>query len=285
MPNLVPADSRRALAVRRPRPASTPKAEAGRLTRFLLILATLALLLRSFVVAPFNIPSGSMLPNMLIGDYLFVAKWPFGFSRYSLPFPTPDVAGRLFGRMPERGEVVVFRSPANPDQDFVKRVIGLPGDRVRVAGGALFLNGEEVPRTRIADFPSVVSPNSPCRRTIGGASAIRDREPGLCRFARFRETLPDGRSYEVLDQGAGPGDEMREFQVPEGALFLMGDNRDDSADSRFAPGEGGQGFVPVDNLVGRALVVFFSTDGSAEWLKPRSWIDAARWERLGMRFA
>lgn len=251
-------------------------------TRFLIILFVLALLLRSLIVAPFSIPSGSMMPRMMIGDYLFVAKWPYGYSRYSFPFGMVPIDGRMFGGMPERGDVVVFRSPAG-DKDMVKRVIGLPGDMVQMRDGTLYLNGEAVPKVRIADSLVPVSPNSPCN-LFGGSGTREIAAPdggSLCAYPRYRETLPGGRSYEVLDQRLGPGDNTEVFLVPEGHYFMLGDNRDDSADSRFAPERDGIGMLPEENLIGRALITFFSTDGSAEWLKPWTWFSAARWDRIG----
>jgi signal peptidase I len=271
-------------------PASEPSAAAkttskgglGETTRFLLVLFVLALVLRSFVIAPFSIPSGSMLPRMMIGDYLFVAKWPYGFSRYSFPFGILSFDGRLLGTTPERGDVAVFRYPGE-NKDLVKRVIGLPGDLVQMRGGALYLNGDPVPRVRIADYRMPVSPNSPCRTTNPeGARLVAGRDGArYCLYARFRETLPGGRSFEILDQGFGPGDNTPVFAVPEAHVFVMGDNRDDSYDSRFPREIGGVGMLPEEQLVGRALVTFFSTDGSAEWLKPWTWFSAARWERTG----
>jgi signal peptidase I len=264
-------------------PASVKKGGLGETTRFLLILFVAALLLRTFVVTPFFIPSGSMLPRMMIGDYLFVAKWPYGFSRYSLPFGIGGFEGRIMGRDPERGDVVVFRCPS-ASEECVKRVIGLPGDKVRMVGGQVVLNGAPLPKTRIADYLMKRSANSPCRY-IASAAALPPVSQGtetFCRYPRFRETLPGGRSYEVLDQlNGGEGDDSEEFTVPAGHLFMMGDNRDDSADSRFGVDRDGVGLLPAENVVGRALIVFFSTDGSAEWLKPWTWFSAARWDRVG----
>ena len=253
-------------------------------TRFLLMLFLFAVILRTLVVAPFVIPSGSMLPRMMIGDYLFVAKWPYGFSRFSIPFGLATFDGRILAGEPERGDIVVFRYPGQ-DEDYVKRLIGLPGDRIQMRSGALFLNGKPVPKTRIADYLMPVTPNSPCRTVVPEMARIVEEEGRrFCAYPRFRETLPGGRSYEVLDQvGDGPGDDTGLLVVPDGHYFMMGDNRDDSADSRFARDEG-VGFLPADHVIGRALVIFFSTDGSAEWAKPWTWVSAARWERVGAAF-
>lgn len=248
----------------------------------MLLLFLFALILRTFIVTPFFIPSGSMLPRMLIGDYLFVAKWPYGYSRYSMPFGLGGFEGRILGRDPARGDVVVFHCPA-ATEDCVKRLIGLPGDTVQMKAGELFLNGKPVPKTRVADFLMKRSPNSPCRYNPSDAALPRVVKGGetFCRYPRYRETLPGGRSYEVLDQGRGEGDDTEVFTVPAGHYFMMGDNRDDSADSRFGLERDGVGLLPADHLVGRAMIVFFSTDGSAEMLKPWTWFSAARWERVG----
>ncbi|HEX8584769.1 MAG TPA: signal peptidase I [Allosphingosinicella sp.] len=264
-------------------PATAKKGGIGETTRFLLLLFLFALILRTFVVTPFFIPSGSMLPRMMIGDYLFVAKWPYGFSRYSMPFGIGGFEGRVLGRDPARGDVVVFQCPS-AEEDCVKRVIGLPGDTVRMQGGQVILNGKPIPKTRIADYLMPRTPNSPCRYVSPDAALPRVTQGGetFCRYPRFRETLPEGRSYEVLDQiSSGEGDETEVFTVPAGHYFMMGDNRDDSADSRYGVERDGVGLLPAENIVGRALIVFFSTDGSAEWLKPWTWFTAARWDRVG----
>jgi signal peptidase I len=255
--------------------------------RFILILFLIALLLRSFLFAPFSIPSGSMLPRLMIGDYLFVSKWSYGYSRYSLPFHPINFSGRILGGTPERGDVVVFRHPAE-DTDLVKRVIGLPGDTIELRAGVVILNGRPLPRQRIADYAMSVSPNSPCKATGPSVREGQDEEGApVCLFPRFRETLPEGRSYDVLDQRTNwPRDTYGPVQVPEGHLFVMGDNRDDSLDSRFDPADHnpnnrGVGFLPIDNVLGKVVVTFWSTDGSASWIKPWTWFSAARWGRLG----
>jgi signal peptidase I len=250
--------------------------------RFLLLVFLGALVLRTFIVAPFSIPSGSMLPRLMVGDYLFVSKWSYGYSHYSFPFGILGFRGRLLGGLPDRGDVVVFRFPGR-DVDYVKRVIGLPGDAIEVRQGVVLLNGQPLQRRRIDDFTYPISPNSPCK---GAPNAVHE-VPGengatLCVIARFRETLPDGTSYDVLDQVVnGEGDTFGPITVPEGQLFVMGDNRDDSLDSRFPTSVGGVGLLPLDNLLGRVLIHFWSTDGSAEWIKPWTWFSAARWDRIG----
>lgn len=252
-------------------------------TRFLLLFFAFAILLRTFVVAPFMIPSGSMMPELRIGDYLFVAKWPYGYSRFSFPFGLASFDGRIWASDPKRGDVVVFRYPG-ADEDWVKRLIGLPGDRVQMRSGQLFLNGKAIPKVRIADWLMPVTANSPCRYGGRVQAPVLDRGERYCRYPRFRETLPDGRSYEVIDQVDGPADDTPVYTVPAGHYFMMGDNRDDSADSRFSLDQDGVGLLPADYVMGRAAIAFFSTDGSAEWLKPWTWVSAARWERVGRTF-
>ena len=256
----------------------------GETLRFLLFLFLAAVIVRTFILAPFMIPSGSMLPRMMIGDYLFVAKWPYGFSRYSFPFALARFEGRLFGRDPDRGDIVIFRYPGK-DEDYVKRLIGLPGDRVQMRGGRLFLNGQAVAKVRIADFLMPKSPNSACRFVAGyQPTLIQQSGETYCPYPRYRETLPGGRSYDILDQGDSEADDTPVFVVPEGHYFMMGDNRDDSADSRFSVQDLGVGFLPSDNVVGRPLVTFWSTDGSASWVKPWTWFTAARWDRVGRTY-
>jgi len=258
---------------------------------FLLKLVLLVLVFRSFIFSPFNIPSESMLPRLLDGDYLLAAKWPYGYSRYSLPFSLPLIPGRIFPSQPKRGDVVIFKAPPGNDVDYIKRVIGLPGDQVQMKEGQLYLNGEAIPKKRMADFVVPVSPNTHCYREQ--FEALLSDGTLVCHYPRFRETLPGGRSYDVLDFGPASrgnftgvdADNTQAFIVPEGHLFMMGDNRDNSQDSRFPAIEGGGiGFVPQENLVGKATIVMFSTDGSAEWLKPWTWFTAARWSRIGGTF-
>jgi signal peptidase I len=252
------------------------------LLRFVLFVALIALGLRSLIAAPFNIPSGSMLPTLYIGDYLVVSKWPYGFSRYSFPFGFPAFEGRIFSHLPKRGDVVVFRHPTE-DADLIKRVIGLPGDRVEVRGGVLVLNGRAVPRRPLPPAKIAISPNSPCRAVAPAPPmVVVTGRQGFCVYRAYLETLPDGPSYTVLDQlSDGPADDFPETTVPAGHVFLMGDNRDDSLDSRFPSFEGGVGMVPIENLIGRASFTFWSTDGSASYLEPWTWFSALRARRIG----
>ena len=262
---------------------ASKRAESSGITlRFLLILALLAWAIRSLVVAPFSIPSGSMLPTLYIGDYLMVAKWPYGYSRYSFPLQIPPIEGRILGQLPKRGDVVVFRHPGN-DTDLIKRVLGLPGDTVEVRDGALILNGKPVERDRPRRYRLPMSPNTPCKvappaRPV--VAALGDRR--YCVFNSYRETLPGGPGYSVIDQlDGGVADSFGPLEVPEGRVFLMGDNRDDSLDGRFPLAAGGIDMVPMENLIGRALTTFWSTDGSASYVKPWTWFTALRYDRLG----
>ena len=245
---------------------------------FLLKLALIVVIFRSFFFSPFNIPSESMLPGLMNGDYLLASKWPYGYTKYSLPLSAPLIPGRILAGTPERGDVVIFKHPIDKT-DYIKRVIGLPGDQIGMREGQVILNGEPVSKERIDDFIIELSPNTQCHvmaelTTVDGDQA--------CRYERYRETLPGGRSYEVLDFGATIQDDFEPITVPEGKMFVMGDNRDNSQDSRFvaAPG-GGVGLVDQELLVGRAEIIMWSTDGSAEWLLPWTWFTALRGSRLG----
>lgn len=188
-------------------------------------------------VRPFRMPSGSMQPTLYVGDHFFVTKWSYGYGRYSFaPFPGPS--SRIFARTPRRGDLVVFRPAPEPDRDFIKRVIGLPGDRVQMVGGVLHLNGAPVPREDLGEI------------------SFGDEYGGVLRGQGFRETLPDGASYVVFDRGDTELDNTREFVVPEGFVFLLGDDRDNSADSRV---QSVVGYVPMDNLVGRVAWIIESS--------------------------
>lgn len=247
---------------------------------FLLKLAVIVVVFRSFIFSPFNIPSESMLPRLMNGDYLLASKWSYGFSRYSLPFSVPLLPEhRLLASTPERGDVVIFKQPPLNDVDYIKRVIGLPGDHVQMKEGVLWLNGAPVPKVKIADFELPVSANTRC---VSPQFEAKDADNNdVCRYPRYRETLPGGRSYEVLDLGTRPQDDTIEFIVPEGHLFLMGDNRDNSADSRATLAERGLGGpVPFESIGGRAEFITFSVDGSTG-LNPLSWWTSLRGGRAG----
>jgi signal peptidase I len=231
-------------------------AEGGRVVIHALLIA---LVIRTLLFQPFNIPSGSMKATLLIGDYLFVSKYSYGYSHYSLPLSPPLFPGRILGSMPERGDVVVFRLPKDDSTDYIKRVIGLPGDRIKMADGLLYINGTAVKRERVADF-------------------IDDENGSSERVRRWREILPNGVTYQTLDlQDNGFLDNTQEYVVPAGHYFMMGDNRDNSTDSRVLSAVG---YVPFENLVGKAQIIFFSIgDGEPAW-HIWSWPWSVRWSRL-----
>ena len=221
----------------------------------------LALGFRTVFFQPFWIPSGSMKETLLVGDFLFVNKFAYGWSRWSCPWGLCPIEGRLWGAMPERGDIVVFRHPVS-GEDYIKRLIGLPGDRIRMEDGLLYINGAPVGREPAGAFHEVYAPQG-----ANGSEprcANRPRPGGDCRKDREIETLPNGVSYPVLNiSSLGFVDTTVEFTVPEGELFVMGDNRDNSLDSRYARAQGGVGFVPLENLIGRADRVLFSSAGTS----------------------
>ncbi len=217
-----------------------------------------ALVIRTFMFEPFNIPSGSMIPTLLVGDYLFVSKYSYGYSKHSVPFSLVPFSGRILMSEPKRGDVIVFKLPSDNKTDYIKRLIGLPGDTIRMQDGRLFINGQLIERDKVDEF------------------VYRDTENNVRRPVRYKETLPGGKVHFILEEGDNRRlDNTREFLVPEGHYFMMGDNRDNSIDSRADVG-----FVPAENLVGRAEFLFFSTDGSASIWEVWGWPFAIRFNRL-----
>lgn len=222
----------------------------------------IALVLRVFLFQPFTIPSASMEPNLLKGDYIIVSKYSYGYSKHSIPFSPGLFSGRLFARTPSRGDIIVFKLPSDNHTDYIKRLIGLPGDRVQVKAGVVYVNGKTI--TRLAEGAG--DPET----CFGGAAA-----------QRFRETNMVGRSYMTYDCGPlNDLDDTPVFIVPEGHFFFMGDNRDNSSDSRVAPESSGVGFVPAENLVGKARIILLSWNGEASLFKPWTWFLDARPSRF-----
>jgi signal peptidase I len=219
----------------------------------------IALVIRTFLFQPFNIPSGSMKATVLVGDYIFVSKYSYGYSRYSIPFAAIPFQGRIWTANPERGDVAVFRNPKDETTDYIKRVIGMPGDRIQMQGGMLHINGTPVKREQLPDWIS----DDP-------------REAGKP-IRRWRETLPNGRSYEVLDINDSYLDNTQEYVVPAGHYFMMGDNRDNSTDSRVLSAVG---YVPHENFIGRAEIIFFSLAEGTAIYQIWAWPTDVRWGRI-----
>jgi signal peptidase I len=232
----------------------------GETVRVIVHALIIALIIRTFLFQPFNIPSGSMKETLLVGDYLFVSKYSYGYSMYSMPFSPPLFTGRIFGSQPDRGDVVVFRLPKDDSTDYIKRVIGLPNDRIQMIQGLLHINGVPVKRERIEDYIET------------------EESDRAIRVKRWRETLPNGVTYTTLDlQDNGFYDNTQEYVVPPGQFFMMGDNRDNSTDSRVLSQVG---YVPFQNLIGRAQIIFFSVaEGERAWQIWR-WPWSIRWNRL-----
>ncbi|MGA0540330.1 signal peptidase I [Neotabrizicola sp. VNH66] len=219
---------------------------------------------RTLFFQPFWIPSESMKDTLLVGDFLFVNKMAYGYSKYSCPFAICPISGRIFGSEPERGDVVVFRHPVTGD-DFIKRLIGLPGDTIQMKNGVLWLNGQEAVQTPAGIFEEVYEPQGPMRN-VPRCQNDPARDGGICQKSRSVETLPGGVSHDVLNIADNQfADNTEVFTVPEGHYFFMGDNRDNSQDSRYSRAMNGVGMVPAEYLIGRADRVIFSSAGSRLW--------------------
>ncbi len=224
----------------------------------------IALVIRTLLFQPFNIPSGSMIPTLLIGDYVFVSKYSYGYSKHSMPFSPDLFSGRILSSVPKRGNVIVFKLPSDTEKDYIKRLIGLPGDRIQMIDGRLYVN-------------SVIVPREPIQKVRAKNRFGRDEE-----VATYKETLPGGVAHTIIEVNGddGPADNTELFVVPRDHYFMMGDNRDNSSNSRLAPELGGVGFAPFENLVGRAEIVFFSVREDESALAFWRWPWSVRWDRL-----
>ena len=218
----------------------------------------IALLIRSFIAEPFNIPSGSMKPNLLVGDFIFVSKWSYGYSKHSLPFSMPLIPNKIFNKFPERGDIVIFKTPQDNRTDYIKRVIGLPGDKIKIVQGNIVINDNLIIRKKLNDFVD------------SDTSAV------ISRIRKYKEYFFD-REIEILDiTDNGIVDNTKLYEVPNGHFFVMGDNRDNSQDSRFT---NLVGYVPFENLIGKAQFIFFSLENS-RFLEVWKWPKSIRFNRL-----
>jgi signal peptidase I len=239
-------------------------AEIVEITKTVVYALMIALVLRVIFFQPFTIPSASMEPNLYEGDYIIVSKFAYGWSRNSIPFSPPLFKGRILERTPNRGDIIVFKLPRDGHTDYIKRLIGLPGDRIQVIGGVLHINGKIIPRKYLGAEPEDV-----------GGGFMRN-------VAHYEETFPNGRKFTTNDFGPdGALDNTDVYVVPQGEYFFMGDNRDNSLDSRVAPSDNGVGFVPAENLVGRADIILMSWNKGAALFKPWTWVTKIRLSRFG----
>lgn len=244
----------------RPENNDDRKEDWGELAKTAVIAVLLAVLIRTFLFEPFNIPSGSMIPNLLVGDYLFVSKYSYGYSRHSFPFGMGGFDGRIEGKTPERGDVVVFKLPTDTSIDYIKRVVGMPGDTVQMVGGRLYINDTRIEREAV------------------GMSEYENGYGGKVDVTIYKEKLPGNVIHTIYEESDnGPLDNTEKFTVPDGHYFMMGDNRDNSRDSRVPDLVG---YVPFDNLVGRAELIFFSTNGTANMVQVWKWPWAIRYGRI-----
>ena len=246
---------------------SAKKAQEGGIGETIKVIVQallIALVVRTFLFQPFNIPSGSLIPTLLIGDYLFVSKYSYGYSKYSFPFSPDLFEGRLLSSSPRRGDVAVFKLPRDGQTDYIKRVIGLPGDKIQLKEARLFINGQMVPREQVESFKTT------------------DQFGQDAEVATFKETLPGGVSHRIIQRDGDTGfySNTPVFEVPPGQYFMMGDNRDNSTDSRVSPEQGGVGYVPLQNFIGRAELIFFSIEEDTPAWQFWRWPTSVRWNRL-----
>ncbi len=236
----------------------------GEILKVVVQALVIALVVRTFLFQPFNIPSGSLIPTLDIGDYLFVSKYAYGYSHFSFPFSPDFFSGRVLASMPKRGDVAVFKFPKDTSKDYIKRVIGLPGDKIQLINARLYINGQIVPREPTTNVTTL------------------DQFGHEVEVPTYLETLPGGVTHQIIQLNGDNGfySNTSVYTVPPGDYFMMGDNRDNSTDSRVSPDQDGVGYVPVENFVGRAELIFFSIDDQTPVWQFWRWPTSIRWDRL-----